>query len=315
MFKIIKEIFKIINNIFRALLDLSEAGRLRSEHIKKAAEFDTHQNKLDLEKPFDLANARLALDKKIADLNLEKFVRSSPRPSVLSEIKTATISKRDILNVEGKERDHNLDVQEIIKNQKINNVVHFTRLQNLEGILSCGLLTRKNILNSDIFSEFNDKYRFDQQKDSISCSIEFPNYKMFYKLQRENPDREWIVILLDPSLLWEKICAFSATNAANKSITSIPIEQRKGADALQKLFDNLSEIPNRNKIGLPVNYPTDPQAEVLVFDNIEQQYITGIVTQSEKIAIELESKYPDFEFLHNESIFRPRIDYRYWRSN
>jgi TPR repeat protein len=226
-----------------------------------------------------------------------------------------SIDVEDLTVDKEKEHDKDADIQEIIKNKKVKHVVHFTRLVNLKGILSHGLITRKKIIELNILSDFNDSYRFDNQENSISCSIEFPNYKMLYKLQQDIPDTEWVVIILKPSVLWEKDCAFSNTNAASKSVTSIPIEQRKGADALKTMFDDLPEAPCREKLGIPANYPTDPQAEILVLENINPQYILNIATQSEETATRLQGIYPEFKFLYKQSIFNPRMDYNHWRSN
>jgi hypothetical protein len=204
-------------------------------------------------------------------------------------------------------------VKETIESKKIEYVWHFTRLANLDGILTHGLINRQSILKKGLPSEFNDDYRFDECEDSICCSIGHPNYKMFYSLRQDNPDSEWVVIVLQPSVLWEKDCAFCATNAASNEVTCIPIQHRKGIDAFNKLFDELPGKPPRNELGISESCPTDPQAEVLVFGDIEPKYIVGVVTKSKQTETALKAKYPNFEFLYHRALFSARKDYQHWK--
>lgn len=203
-------------------------------------------------------------------------------------------------------------MKDAVKGKEIEHVWHFTRLSNLDGILSNGLINRQSILESGLPSEFNDDYRLDRHEDSICCSLGHPNYKMFYRLRQENPDSEWVVIVLKPSILWKKNCAFCVTNAASNEVTCIPVEQRKGVAAFHQLFNEAFGKPLRSELGISDSCPTDPQAEVLVFGNIETKYIIGVVTQSKKTKEELKAKYPDFDFLYRRALFSARKDYQHW---
>lgn len=204
-------------------------------------------------------------------------------------------------------------VEKAVKSKEIKHVWHFTRLTNLRGILSHGLLSKQSIVDSQLFSCFNDEHRLDAQEGSICCSLGHPNYKMFYRLREENPASEWVVLALKPSVLWKKDCAFCITNAASNEVTDIPVEQRKGTIAFNRLFSEVSGKPSRNDLGISDSCPTDPQAEVLVFGNIETKYIIGVATQSKKTKEVLKTKYPDFKFLYHERPFSPRKDYQYWK--
>lgn len=204
-------------------------------------------------------------------------------------------------------------MQELIEAKDVKYVLHFTRLSNLPSILEKGLINRVQLNLSGVQSEFNDNYRLDGQQDSISCSISFPNYKMFYKLRQENPDVEWVVLYLKSSVLWEKDCAFCVSNAASNEVTSIPIQARKGTVAFNRLFENVPGKPTRADIGIPDALPTNPQAEVLVFGNIEINYIIGAITQSKETEELLKAKYPNYKFVYHNEAFLPRMDYEYWR--
>lgn len=204
-------------------------------------------------------------------------------------------------------------MKELVEARGIDYVWHFTRLTNLPGILENGLINRVQLTFSGIQSEFNDHYRLDGQQDAICCSIAHPNYKMFYRLRQENPDVEWVVLALNPSVLWEKDCAFCVSNAASNEVTSIPIQTRKGGVAFNRMFEDVPGKPTRAGLGISDACPTNPQAEVLVFGTIETNYIIGAVTQKKETEELLKAQYPNYEFLYHKALFSARKDYEHWR--
>ncbi|PJF38016.1 MAG: DUF4433 domain-containing protein, partial [Phototrophicales bacterium] len=125
----------------------------------------------------------------------------------------------------------------------------------------------------------NDELRLDGHEDSVSLSIAFPNYKMFYRYRANTQSRGWAVIAINPSVLWECECAFCKHNAADSRIARVPLEKLKSLSSFQAMF---AEDESGNALAgiLGVDYkqetretnklksfdPTDPQAEVLVFD-------------------------------------------------
>ena len=205
-------------------------------------------------------------------------------------------------------------MRDSIAKRKIDYVWHFTRLSNLDSILRLGLIGREQLEQCDEpLAYINDNYRLDHQKDAVCCSIGHPNYKMFYSLRVNDPDEEWVVIACKPDILWEKDCAFCTENAASNSVTCIPIEHRKGREAFERMFDEVEGIPSRADLGLPDDCPTNPQAEILVFGNIEPQYIVGTICYSKARETELKEKYPNFEFLYHRSFYSARKDYENWK--
>lgn len=202
---------------------------------------------------------------------------------------------------------------DLIKEREIDYVWHFARLSNLESILQNGLIGRDTLEQWTVQPAFNDHYRLDHQKNAVCCSIGHPNYKMFYSLRVNNPDEEWVVIACKPDILWEKDCAFCTENAASNNVTCIPIEQRKGKEAFERMFEEVDGIPSRKELGLPDDCPTNPQAEILVFGNIEPQYIVGAICYSKARETELKEKYPNFEFLYHRSFYSARKDYEHWK--
>lgn len=183
-------------------------------------------------------------------------------------------------------------MQDAVQALGIPYLVHFTRLCNLNRILSEGLKSRKNLEQEGREYLFSDNMRFDRHSDAICLSISFPNYKMFYSLREANSQDRWAVILIQPKLLWEKDCAFFKTNAASNDCRFLDISSRKSRQAFLELFDEQSKVFQdenrmvksvevRSYFNLPANYTTDPQAEVLCFESIETDYIMEICFQSE----------------------------------
>lgn len=75
-------------------------------------------------------------------------------------------------------------MKRFLKQRQINNLYHFTQAGNLLNIFKYGLLSREILEEEGIHSYFNDNYRFDNCPHAVCMSIEFPNYKMFYKLRK-----------------------------------------------------------------------------------------------------------------------------------
>ena len=204
-------------------------------------------------------------------------------------------------------------MKNLVEQHEISLVWHFTRLENLDGILTDGLIPRDQLEKRNTQPVYNDQYRFDGCKNAICCSIGHPNYKMFYPMRLENENQEWVVIGIKSSILWEKDCAFCTENAASNNVTNIPLEERKGVIPFEMMFHEIEGMPTREELGISNNCPTNPQAEVLVFDNIEPSYIVGAVFQTKSRADEYAGKYPGFKLIYHRAHFKPRKDYRYWQ--
>lgn len=205
-------------------------------------------------------------------------------------------------------------IREFCEAHCITTLIHFTHICNLKGILERGLQSRRQLEELPETSQplFNDPLRLDEYRSGICLSISFPNYKMFYKLH-QNRTMDWAVTLLDASILWEMDCAFNSTNAASNIMRSIPIHKRKKVEAFANMFSDLQNI--RTQLNIPDPFPTDPQAEVLVFEPISPRYIKGVHFSSFQIKLEWQNKFshlgPDF-FHCADQFFNPRWDYRYW---
>lgn len=208
------------------------------------------------------------------------------------------------------------ELQNILKERNINCLVHFTKLSNLDSILKHGLMPRNELENKGIPFNYNDKMRLDKT-NAICTSIEFPNYKMFYKYRNADSNNKWAVIKINASVLYELDCAYCFSNATSNLMSSIPLNKRKTLDSFKTLFYDTCGI-SRLTLNIPDNYTTNPQAEVLVMECIPTYYFKGIGFEDELLRLSYsiaDINISNIPFSHVEEFFQPRCDYTYWKGN
>ena len=205
-----------------------------------------------------------------------------------------------------------------LANRKIDNIVHFTRLSNLRSILKHGIVPRSDQEIFNIKSVCNDVKRFDHRMDATSCSITFPNDKIFRKFREKYPNEKWVVLILDAKVILstENVCEFFLTNAANKIMRS---QSGFGLRHFQNMFNN--EITIQKSVGssytcirqqMPDNFTTDVQAEILIRGKIEKYYIKKVVFD------EVETKnewYANNSDIANDFCLDIMPEYFGWRNN
>jgi hypothetical protein len=163
---------------------------------------------------------------------------------------------------------------------KIPCLMHFTRLANLPSIMNHGLYPIGRAHEIGAIPQINDQLRLDGRLNGISLSIAFPNHRMFWRLQQENEGVEWVVLGIHASVLWLKDCAFCRHNAADARISNQPLTALKTPQAFAGMFEEIDGITQRQTQNLKPYDPTDVQAEVLVFDTIEPNFIIGAIFQN-----------------------------------
>ena len=206
-------------------------------------------------------------------------------------------------------------MEKLLKQHQIDSLYHFTQAENLPDIFKHGLLPRDILDSKKISSYFNDYYRYDNCLNAVCLSIEFPNYKMFYALRQSNPDIDWAVLRLDAHILCNFTCAYCWTNAGNSEISKIPIEQRKGPDAFLGLFGNQPNYPRREELNIPDYYPTNPQAEVLVFGTIPIKYIHNVYFEKLLVLNKYRAVIPNsIKAEVFSSVFSCRNDWKFWQN-
>ena len=94
---------------------------------------------------------------------------------------------------------------------------------------------------------------------------------MLYKYRHYE---QYVVLVVDPSVLWEYECVFCYDNAATTNIAKTPMKRLTTLDAFKAIFQG-GEI-NRKLGTIKRNEPTNIQAEVLVLNNISIDKILEI---------------------------------------
>jgi len=168
-------------------------------------------------------------------------------------------------------------IRMMCEKRQIKYLVHFTKIENLTGICNLGLMSKEYLNQIGQRYLNNDHSRRDGQLNAISLSISFPNYKMFYKYRMQNRDQIWVVILLSPSILWEENCLFTKHNAADMRMRKIS-QMLGNPDDFESIFSEHNDIRSK----LRNSDPTDPQAEVLVFNNIDNNRILKIAVERQE---------------------------------
>jgi hypothetical protein len=200
-----------------------------------------------------------------------------------------------------------------ISERQIKALFHFTRESNLNSILHRGLLRRSEIEEKGIDYTYNDDERLDGHLNSISCSISFPNYRMFYRLRCENEGEKWVVLALSPNILIDKTCSYYPRNAATGCYHGVDPNTFQDAAAFDAMFGDVGGI-KREDLNIPTHFTTDPQAEVLVFDDIEPKYIMSVVVNTKQQKERLLAEHDGLDVKWISKAFRGRKDYEHWRA-
>lgn len=168
-------------------------------------------------------------------------------------------------------------IKAVAQQREIPCLVHFTRVENLPGILRQGLLPVAAAQRFGVRPLINDELRLDECPDATSLSIGFPNAPMFYKYRCRSSDLGWVVLELEPAVLWTKPSLFCSQNAASSAMRWQTRAQRSTVEAFRGMYEDVVGTHVRGRQPLQCFDPTDVQAEVLVTDVIEPQFIRRAV--------------------------------------
>ena len=126
----------------------------------------------------------------------------------------------------------------------------------------------------------NDDRRLDWAREASCLSISWPNYATFAAFRRRRRDVQWAILTLDARVLWEMRLRVLLRERRKRSRKRYPVDERKRPIALRQLFEDLDGCPPREPATDSHAYPTRPQAEVLAFDVIAPDCLTGVLVSS-----------------------------------
>lgn len=205
-------------------------------------------------------------------------------------------------------------MQDKLTERGIDYLFHFTKYSNFPSIMENGRVRRSELDARHIEYAFNDSMRLEGHPNSLSVSIGFPNYRMFWPARQKYPEDTWIVLVLSTEVLINKPCAYYSKNAASGCYHGVPPASLQSAEAFDAMFADI-EGKQRATLGIPDDCTTDPQAEVLVFADIEPHYIQAVATQNKVQEQEILQAYPHFSgdnVAQYSPLFSARKDYRHW---
>lgn len=208
-----------------------------------------------------------------------------------------------------------LPIRSLIEEREIEFLAHFTRIENLPGIVERGITPRAMLTEAFVY---NDEMRLDGFPESSSFSVSFPNYLMLYRYRCINPGGNWAVLTVSTDTLIDVPCLFFPTNAANGRFRDggpqMPVT-RMGFAGLASMFHE--EQPGlREERGLPARLTTDPQAEVLAFGVVGPERIRSVslFRPDPDAEVMLRARLPGVRILIGGKMFEPRADYQYWQA-
>lgn len=163
-------------------------------------------------------------------------------------------------------------IRSIAVDRDVRFLLHFTQTANLAGIVEHGLWPRRDLAAADHLAYASDYGRLDGNEDAVSVSISRVNEAMFTAKRRKSGHADWIVLVLSATILWTHDCRFCWRNAARSEIKNHR-GYRGGPWAFARMFAG-GEAARRD---LAPHVPTDPEAEVQVFERIGSDCIHGAV--------------------------------------
>ena len=175
----------------------------------------------------------------------------------------------------------NSNIQSECQKRGIRRVCHFTQSRNMAHIFGDDFGIRPTQILKELNLPHNptDPNRFDGRDDLISCSIEYPNAYYFNVAKNKEPlFEDWVVLLMEPSLIWQTGALYCPCNAAKLSGSHIGNNFLSLFQAVS-IGNNISRTPKH----LPSS-PTDLQSELLVPGNIPLAKIYAIAVESEEQA-------------------------------
>lgn len=200
------------------------------------------------------------------------------------------------------------DRYDIINNRNIQYIYHFSPIENTDNILKYGLVSREEARRQGIPLIITDPYRYDGELNRISASLSFPNYKMRWSLHQNNINV--LIYEIDTRILLTKLdTQFYYTNAANSVFAGADKDYLTTNDAFLDMF-----YTNDRVNGLDISYPTDPQAEILVNNNIEKNYIREVISEYYDRMTEVMCKLNNINYEPKRYLYGPREDWKYWQN-
>lgn len=188
-----------------------------------------------------------------------------------------------VIKIPFDETSNDFHIKNIIQQRKIQNLIHFTKFENLESILQNGLLSRQYLDMNNIKYEFNDTSRWDEKTNATCFSVEFANTYLLNKFKELYKDSKWVIISLDINLLYKCNQKCFCNRNAGGAPNWVNSDKSRNFGAFASMFnENISSSsPSRSEQLYIKDYlPTDVQAEVLIESKIDSSFIKKLIFET-----------------------------------
>jgi len=196
---------------------------------------------------------------------------------------------------------YNEALKKAVEERLITRLLHITNSKNMVSILNNGLIPYKTLDTYGVIYHRSDNNRFDRI-NGICLSIEEINTRYFNVIQKRNPNDDYIIIAISPSIIWEKECEFFYKNASSNVFKKASSSVKCGIDAFEKMFD---EMGNKKRALNIESDTTDEQAEVICLQEIQKEKILKVITRKRC----MKDKYNNIAIEYNPAMFSGRNKY------
>jgi hypothetical protein len=179
------------------------------------------------------------------------------------------------------------EIQKIVEARKIGKLVHYTRIENLFGILKYGLVPVDYQIRMGIQSVKTSIKPKEWEKLYTSCTIEHPDSYELYKKNKKSGNAKWALVFIDSKVLYSgENNAYYFNRPARFHLRKNKVADFNNPEAFESMFGKLinpgGRRPFRRKNSLKSFYPTDPGAEVLIDGIIDNKFIDCICFETKK---------------------------------
>jgi ssDNA thymidine ADP-ribosyltransferase DarT-like protein len=182
-------------------------------------------------------------------------------------------------------------IRDDVRRRGIMRLCHFTQSRKFAHILGT---TRALIPTQELRERYpdlldvTDTERLDGHLGHVCCSIQYPNGWYFEKIRDKDPlFRDWVILALNPSLLWERETLFSPRNAAAQRGHLLKGGWEGWTDVFQRSVSGAQGRTRHRTPQMLASCPTDDQAETLIPGPIPQSYITAVIVPNrDKLLLE-----------------------------
>lgn len=193
-------------------------------------------------------------------------------------------------------------IREQVAARGIEALLHFTPLPNLRHIVELGLLSRNHIDEQGGFAYTSIDARLDGNNSATSLSVSAYNHWMLMSKIRASGRSDWVILTIDPSVLWTHDCRFNSRNAATREM-----QGRRGFAGGPWAFSEMfHDAPPQRFAGgsyridtkIPDCLTTRSDAEVQVLDPIALNCILGGWVDAPRFAERVQgelNKLPGYE--------------------